>query len=228
MKKLTSFLVLVAMLATWHHVQAQCGAASAPVNEIGIRLGSLTNASNLGGKYIGERTTNFGFLNGIHYKRYGAWGAFRASMGFTKYDYDARRGCPNCLRTVGKVSGVTLRAGYEWFGVLGPLEPYAGVDAMAIFGSYKGNTWSTNNAVYQEFTDNRTRRGMGISPVVGLRFFLSYAVSLSAEASLDMMFLGRSTTISQLSPEANTLARSNNYFDTVLQPLNWMSLNIMF
>jgi hypothetical protein len=209
-------------------LQAQCIGNSAPVNEIGIRLGSVTNASEFGGKSIAEQTTSMGFLNGLHYKRYGTFGAFRTSVGLTRYEYNDRTGCPNCLVTVGKVSGVTLRAGYEWFAVLGVLEPYVGIDAMAVFGSYRGETWSTNSTTYQEFTDHRDRRGMGISPIAGLRLYLSYAVSISAETSLDMLFLGRSTRISYISPESSTFARSNNYFATVYQPLNWLSLNVMF
>lgn len=207
---------------------AQCGPAGAPVNELGIRLASLTNASNFGGKYVREQSANLGFLSGIHYKRYGAWGAFRTSMGVTRYDYQERRGCPSCQTANGKVSGVTLRAGYEWFAVMGPLEPYVGLDAMAVFGNYTGTTYGTNGTNDSEFSENRSRRGMGISSVAGLRFFLNYAVSVSAEASLDMLYLERRTIISQISPEPSTVARQGNYFDTVLHPLNWLSLNVMF
>ena len=146
----------------------------------------------------------------------------------TKYETDERRNCPDCLRTIGKVSGFTLRVGYEWFAVMGPLEPFIGIDAVGVFGKYDSETWSTSTTNYQEYTDNRERRGIGLSPIAGLRVYLSYALSISAETSLDMLFLGRTTRISQLSPEANTIARSNNYFDTVYHPLNWLSLNVMF
>jgi hypothetical protein len=229
MRNLAKFGVLVMFaLLCGTQLSAQCGANSAPVNEIGIRLGSVNNASSFGGRYIGDQTTNVGFLNGLHYKRYGTFGAFRTSIGLTRYEYENRRNCPDCLRTNGKVSGVTLRAGYEWFGVLGIFEPYIGIDAIGVFGTYKGETYSTNATNYQEYTDNRTRRGMGISPILGIRAYLSYAISISAETSLDLLFVGRSTTIARVSPESDTYARSNNYFETVYQPLNWLSLNVMF
>ena len=224
--KIGVFLLLSAALVG--SLQAQCGANSMPVNEIGVRLGSVTNASNFGGIHAADQTTSVGFFNGIHYKRYGTFGAFRTSMALTKYQYENRRNCPDCLRTEGKVSGVTLRMGYEWFAIMGPFEPYAGIDAVGMFGKYSGETYSVSTLNYRESTDNRTRRGMGISPVVGLRCYLGYAISVSAETCVDLMFIGRSTRISQVSPESSTYARSNNYFETVYQPLNNLSLNVMF
>jgi hypothetical protein len=207
---------------------AQCGANNIPVNEIGVRLASVTNASSFGGIYIAGQETSLGFFNGLHYKRYGAFGAFRTSLALTKYDYENRRGCPDCLRTNGKVSGVTVRMGYEWYTIMGPFEPYIGLDAVGVFGKYAGETWSSSAVNYQEYTDNRSRRGMGISPVLGLRCYLGYAISVSAETCVDLMFLGRSTRIAQISPETSTYARSNNYFETLYQPMNNLSLNVMF
>jgi hypothetical protein len=220
------FLLLLTALSSG--MQAQCGATSMPVNEIGVRLGSLTNASNFGGIRVADQTASMGFFNGLHYKRYGTFGAFRTSLAITKYQYKDRQNCPDCLRTEGKVSGATLRMGYEWFAILGPFEPYIGIDAVGMFGKYSGESWNNSVTNYQESTDNRTRRGMGLSPVAGLRCYLGYAISVSAETCLDMMFLGRSTTIVRTYPEVSTYARSLNYFETIYQPLNNVSLNIMF
>ncbi len=224
--KFGMFLLLTA--AMFGRVQGQCGANSMPLNEVGIRLASVSNTSNFGGIHVAEQTLGLGFFNGLNYKRYGTYGAFRTSIALTKYDYEARRNCPDCLRTDGKVSGFTLRVGYEWYAVMGPFEPYAGIDAVGVFGKYSGETWSSSVTNYEEYTDNRSRRGMGLSPVVGLRCYLGFAVSVSAETCLDMMFLGRSTTIARVSPETTTIARSNNYFETIYQPLNNLSLNVMF
>lgn len=209
-------------------VSAQCPSNSMPVNEIGIRLVNVSDASGFGGAQINEQKASLGFFNGLHYKRYGTFGAFRTSLGLTRYETDERRNCPECLRTIGKVSGVTVRAGYEWYAVLGAVEPFIGIDAIGVFGTYKSETWSTSTTNYQEYTDNRERRGIGMGPIAGLRVYLGYAISLSAETSLDMMFLGRSTRITKVSPETETIARSNNYFDVIYQPLNWLSLNVMF
>lgn len=221
-------LLWIALIFAANGISAQCGAPSMPMNEVGVRLGSLSNASTIGGRVVPSEGLHLGYLNGIHYKRYGAVGAFRTSLGLTRYEIEERRNCPNCLRTDGKASAVTLRAGYEWFFVLGVVEPFIGVDAMAVFGNYKSSTWSASDNSYQEFTDTRTRRAMGLSPIAGLRFYLGYAVSLSAETSLDMLFVGRSTTLAQISPETSVFARSNNYFETLYNPVNWLSLNIMF
>jgi hypothetical protein len=126
------------------------------------------------------------------------------------------------------VSGVTMRVGYEWYAIAGPFEPYVGFDVVGVVGKYVGETWSTSTTNYQEFTDTRSRRGMGLSPVVGLRCYLGYAVSIGAETCLDLMFLGRSTRIAYISPETPDYTRSNNYFETIYQPVNSVSLNVMF
>ncbi len=222
------FVMLAIVGLSFGQAQAQCYGASQSVNELGIRLVSVTNAASDGGIYIGEKTAHVGVLNGIHYKRYGNVGAFRTSLGLTRYDHNARRGCPDCLRIEGKVSSVKVRVGYEWFAMLGALEPFAGIDVVGSYGTYTGEQFTTSSANYRETTDNRIRRGMGIAPVAGLRLWLGYSISVSAETSLEAMFYGHSTRISQISPEATTTTRANNYFQSDWMPLNWLSLNVMF
>lgn len=224
----TVLAVALAALLSLGSLKAQCPQNNMPVNEVGFRLFNLSDASSFGGFYVAEQTQSLGFLNGIHYKRYNTFGAFRASLGLTRYDYTARRGCPDCLRTEGKVNGFTARLGYEWFAVLGAVEPYFGLDAIGVYGKYNSETFSTNSAQYQESTDNRERRGIGFGPVAGFRLYLGYAVSLGAETSLDMLFVGKSTRISQISPETDTYARTVNGFTAVYQPINSLSINVMF
>lgn len=43
--------LFVLLLVQVNCISAQCGPGNAPIDEIGIRLGSLTNASNFGGKF---------------------------------------------------------------------------------------------------------------------------------------------------------------------------------
>lgn len=223
-----SLMLLTITGLSFGQAQAQCYGASQSVNELGIRLGSVTNAASDGGIYIAEKATHLGVLNGIHYKRYGNVGAFRTSLGLTRYDHQDRRGCPDCLRIEGKVSSVKVRVGYEWFAMLGALEPFVGIDVVGSYGTYSGEQFTTSNVNYRETTDNRTRRGMGFAPVAGLRLWLGYSISVSAETSFEAMFYGHSTRISQISPEATTFTRANNYFQADWMPLNWLSLNVMF
>ena len=218
---------VVAMLCE-NQLKAQCYGASQSVNELGIRIGSLTNASSEGGLYIPEKSAHLGYFNGIHYKRYGAIGAFRTSLGLTRYDHEDRRGCPNCLRVDGKVTNLKFRAGYEFFMMLGPIEPFFAIDLVAAYGTYKGETYSTGPGTYSESTDVRNRRGMGFGPAAGLRVWLGYSISISAEASLEAMFYGNSTQISQITPEAQTTSYFGNRFVSEFHPLNWVSLNVMF
>lgn len=228
-KSLLAILVMAfAVPFCTNALQAQCYGNNSPVNELGVRLGSLTNAAGVGGGNITEQSAHAGFLNGIHYKRYSPTGAFRASLGLTRFDYENRRNCPNCLRTDAKVTGVTLRAGYEVFAFLGPLEPFVGIDAVFSYGTYQGETYSIGSDAYQETTWNRERTGVGLGPVAGLRLYLSYSISVSAETSVEAMFYSRKTNIARISPETNSTYRQNNYFDTTFQPLNWLSVNVLF
>lgn len=227
-------LVLVAIVALFsvnllpQAAYGQCIGGNTPVNEIGVRLGSLTNASNAGGVNIPGESLHAGTLNGVHYKRYGTVGAFRTSLGLTRYTYQDRRNCPNCLRTDGKVNEIKLRAGYEWFTFLGPVEPFFAIDAVISYGTYKAESWSLGSTTYEETITTRERRGVGVGPTAGLRVYLGYAISISAETSVEAMMYGRRTTISRISPEASTFGRQNTFFDTTFQPLNWLSLNVLF
>ncbi|MEM7036352.1 MAG: hypothetical protein AAF570_05170 [Bacteroidota bacterium] len=234
MDKIKSLLVvcMIALLggsfAGTVQAQACYPGGGALNNEIGIRFGSLTNASNAGGINNPDRTASIGFLNGVHYKRYSSFGAFRLSLGFDRFDHEERNGCPECMRTDAKITGVKIRAGYEWFAILGNLEPYVGIDAVAGFEKYDGETYSLNSPIYRETTDQRNRRGLGLAPVAGLRLWLGGVLSISAETTVEAMFWGRSTTVSQISPETSVISRSSNYFETTFHPVNWLSLNIMF
>ena len=205
-KTLLFFALLLGFSAST--AQAQCYGASQSVNELGIRLGSLTNAASEGGIYIGDKAAHLGALNGLHYKRYGTYGAFRTSLGLTRYDYEARRGCPDCLRVDGKVSGVKFRIGYEWFAMLGPIEPVVGLDLVAAYGKYKGETYSIGGTDYRETTDVRDRRGFGFGPVAGLRVWLGYAISISAETSFGAGRPGISAVEITTSAAATRLATS--------------------
>lgn len=232
MKRRFSLKVVMAgallFLAAFHRLDAQCYGASNSVNELGIRLGSVTNASSDGGMYIEDKMAHLGFLNGIHYKRYGNFGAFRTSLGLTRYEYESRRGCPDCIRVDGKVNNVKFRMGYELFGMMGPIEPFLAFDVVAAWGTYKGETFSTGSGTYYETTDIRSRRGLGFAPAAGLRVWLGYAISISAETSLEAMFYGNQTMLSQISPESQTRAFYSNRFASEWHPLNWLSLNVMF
>ncbi|MEM0997085.1 MAG: hypothetical protein AAGN35_08400 [Bacteroidota bacterium] len=208
--------------------KGQCYGNGIPSNELGIRLGSVTNASGVGGASIAERNAYASALNGIHYKRYGTSGAFRAALSFTRFDYENRANCPDCIRTDAKINGLKFRVGYEWFTFVGPLEPFIGIDAIASYDSYDGETWTVGDRPYEETLWDRERRGFGVGPVAGLRVYLGYAISISAETSVEAMMYGRTTTISQITPENTTTIASNNYFDTTFQPLNWLSLNVLF
>lgn len=206
------------------------GGSAIPSNELGVRIGSLTDASSVGGAYFGDAATHVGVLNGIHYKRYQSRGAFRVQLGYTRYEVDEITDCPNCFRTDGVAQQIMFKAGYEWFTFLGPLEPYAGIDAAIGLGRYEGETFTygSNPSEFMEYTDQRSRRGFGFAPVVGLRFYLSPYLSLGAETTLEAMMYNRDVTISNLNTENTSIRGQRNSWETTYHPLSWISLNVLF
>ncbi len=206
------------------------GGGSIPSNELGVRLGSLTDASSIGGVYSGDAATQIGFLNGIHYKRYQTRGAVRLQLGYTRYNVDQVTDCPNCFRTDGVVQQVMFKAGYEWFTFFGPIEPFAGLDFAVGLGSYEGETFTygTNPSEFMEYTDVRTKRGFGFAPVAGFRVYVSPYLSIGVETTLEAMLYNRDVTISNLDTENSTIRAQRNQWEAIYHPINWLSMNVLF
>ncbi len=206
------------------------GGSAIPSNELGVRVGSLTDASTVGGAYSGNAATHIGFLNGIHYKRYQSRGAFRLQVGYTRYEIDEITDCPNCFRTDGLVQQVMFKAGYEWFTFFGPLEPYAGLDFAVGLGKYEGETFTygTNPSDFMEYTDQRKKRGFGFAPVIGMRFYLSSYLSLGAETTFEAMLYNRDVNISNLNTDNSSIRAQRNKWEGVYHPVSWISLNVLF
>jgi|GEM_PF-2171707 len=206
------------------------GGSGIPSNEIGIRLGHLSDASSLGGLYSAKHESFLGFLNGIHYKRYQANGAFRAQFGYTQYNIDELSTGPNPFRTEGKVEQIMLKAGYEFFTFLGPFEPFIGLDFAVGMGSYEGRTYTygLNHSQFMEYTDQRTRRGFGFAPVAGLRCYLGPYISIGAETTFEAMLYNRYNNISDLNLEEPSIRSQRNAWETTYHPVSWLSLNVLF
>ena len=206
------------------------GGGSIPSNELGVRLGSLTDASTIGGAYVGNAESQIGFLNGIHYKRYQTSGAVRVSLGYSRYEVDEITDCPNCFRTDGVAQQVMMKVGYEWFTFFGPLEPFLGMDFAVGLGKYDVETFTygSNPSEFMEYSDVRTKRGFGFAPVAGLRCYLSPYLSLGVETTVEAMMYNRDVSISNLSTENSSIRYQRNAWEAIYQPINWVSLNVLF
>lgn len=206
------------------------GGSGAPSNELGVRLGGLTNSSTDGGYYSADNAMHLGFFGGAHYKRYQRVGALRTAVGYTHYDIEELENCPDCIRTDGEVNQVKFRLGYEWFTFFGPFEPYAGIDAVVAFGKYEGETYvyGDTDVPFWQYTEIRNKRGFGVAPVVGMRFYLGSYASIGAETTFEAMFYNRKTLVSDLNVERSTINMQRNYYETTFHPLSWLSLNVLF
>ncbi len=206
------------------------GGSGAPANELGIRLAGLTNSSMAGGRFTPNKGLHLGFLSGIHYKRYQTVGAVRAQVGYAGYDVDETTDCPDCIRTDGRVDQWNFKLGYEFFTFFGPLEPYAGFDAVLSLGKYEGETFTygSNQQDFREYTEVRNKRGFGFAPVVGLRCYIGPFISIGAESTFEAMLYNRQTLISDFNTERPTINQQNNYYETTLHPVSWLSLNVLF
>ena len=206
------------------------GGSGAPSNELGVRIGGLTNSSTDGGFYSAEHAQHLGFFGGAHYKRYQRVGAIRTAIGITHYDIEKNLDCPDCIRTDGEVNQVKVRLGYEWFTFFGPVEPYAGIDAVAAFGKYEGETFTygETGSDFWQYTEVRNKRGFGFAPVVGFRFYLGSYASIGAETTFEAMMYNRKTLVSDLNVERTTINMQRNYWETTFHPVSWLSLNVLF
>lgn len=211
---------------------AQCRPPS--VNrEIGTRLFGLTDASKMGGATnLGAYKSHPSLLSGIHFKAYRGIGAFRASFGITNFKFEDDKmavDCSDCYDTDVRVYGGIMKLGYEAYTIFGRLEPYAALDGFVSYDQYSSEVTGNNeNGEYTEFTERRGRTGVGVSPSLGLRFFMSYALSISAETSLNGgLYMNRNTT-NAVSPIPDNTTIEDNGFDWEFHPVNWVSLNVMF
>lgn len=206
------------------------GGSGIPSNEIGVRLGHLSDGSTIGGVYSSKHETFLGFLNGLHYKRYQSNGAFRTQFGYNQYNIDELSSGPSPFKTEGKVEQIMLKMGYEVFTFIGPFEPFIGLDFAVGLGKYDGKTYTygINHAEFMEYTDQRTRRGFGFAPVAGLRCYLGPYLSLGAETTFEAMLYNRGTNISDLNLENPSIQSQRNSWEGTYHPVSWLSLNVLF
>lgn len=209
---------------------SQCCGASYAGNEFGTRLVSLSDLSNLGGKVIPSAKNEFGFLNGLHYKRYWSFSAFRLSMSYAQYDQEKTQACVDCgISESGKVTGGYLRVGYEFIAVMNRVEPYAGFDLVGRIGSYHGveeGSGAPGETHYLE--DDRNAWGFGPSAFMGVRFFFLPGVSLGLETSIDALYTQARITRVQELPTTSVTRSLDSGFDLYFNPINNVSLNVMF
>jgi len=209
---------------------AQCCGSVYSANEIGTRLFGYTDASTLGGKLFVPAKPHFAFFNGMHYKRYFAFSAFRTSFRYIQYDVLEEPECVDCtLRATGKVKGGDLRMGMEYIFVIGPMEPYLGADLVATIGKYEGTEQGVGlSGAFQDLEDHRDKWGTGVSPFVGLRFFFGYAVSFSAETAFDALLTGTRTQRIISKPESKLEASGEDKSEFLYHPISNFSINVMF
>lgn len=210
-------------------LQAQCCGAGVANNELGFRLGSYENTGAFG-KGIGANKNEVGFLSGLHFKRYSNFSAFRMSVQYDRYDIEQNSLCEDCgLTATGKVRGGQLRVGYEWIGVVGALEPYVALDLVGAITKYDGveeRTFGNNSTKEAEITHDRT--AFGLSPVIGVRFFFTYMLSISLESRLDGMLYWNKIKRFQELPEAEFSQERVEGAEIMWHPLGNFSLNVLF
>lgn len=210
-----------------------CGPGGGGVaeHELGIRLFSLSDESMTGAVAVPSASLHSSFLKGIHYKHYDSFGAFRAQLGYARYTHDSRTAgdCFDCYDEFGEASGLKIKAGYEIYGFLGPFEPYLALDVLYLRGWYNGRIEGTGmSGQYIETNREGYRMGVGVSPAAGLRVYIGYALSLSAETNLDIAYITNKITHTQElpDPEVNTTRFTGTEF--LYHPIGEFSLNVIF
>lgn len=210
-------------------LSAQCLSPGSADHEIGIRLFALTDESMAGGVQVNEASMLSSFLKGIHYKHFDSFGAFRASLSYSQHTVDRPELCQDCLQSFGESTGLKIKAGYEVYGYLGPIEPYIGLDLMYMRGWYDGHVEGTGlDGEYTYIDLEANRLGFGVSPAVGVRAYISYALSISAETNLDLAYVTNKTISAYSFPETQTLYDRSTVSELRWHPVGELSLNVIF
>lgn len=128
----------------------------------------------------------------------------------------------------GDYEATIIKVGWERSFSSGRLSPYAAADLMGIRSSAVGALGGGIVANCREFVTNR--RGLGLSPTLGLRYRPLRWLSVFAETSLDIIYARYQSNYTQTWPEVTNPNYTVNMtvFEGKFNPLSTLVINVTF
>lgn len=127
--------------------------------------------------------------------------------------------------------GSVLRLGYEWHSTFGRVNVYYGFDGSYSYSKYSAE-WE-NLGSYSSITDkyNLNESTLGISPLVGVNYFITPSLSIGTEVKLTAEYVSGNSKDESFNNNPNTPnsvvnEHKRSGFRTSFGPLGFLSLNI--
>ena len=167
----------------------------------------------------------------LGFKCHGDKGAFRFGTNFLTsngtYEDTDEYGYKN---TYGNI-GAGLNVGYEWHSTFGRVNVFYGVDGEFVYTSYKLESERKNYSSEYKDELNLNVSTFGISPLLGVNFFVTPALSIGTEVKFAGEYMnGKLNTKiyngNPYEPYTSESEEKRNGFKTYFGPLGYLSLNI--
>ncbi len=168
---------------------------------------------------------NLGFFNifnltespglGIGYKYHLKKGAIRLNSSFniSNTDYESN----NYLSTI-SYNKYKIKTGYELHQNINKFQFFYGSDI-----SYNAENEKTENSS-DYFIEEKTK-GYGVSPFVGLKFFINQRVSISSETNVSILFSESKQKITIINSSTQTIENSTSQTEIGLIPFGLITIN---
>jgi len=150
-------------------------------------------------------------------------GAVRLSAEFSYNSRKFDNSDNNVTSSSYKILEAGLNAGYEWHSTFNRVNIYYGFDLSFAHANYKYiNTINSN----EEYTTTSREMAYGVSPLVGVNFFITPNLSIGTEMKFITEGFTSKTTDEYNGQEQNE--NKTNGFRTQFGPLGFLSFNIHF
>jgi hypothetical protein len=146
--------------------------------------------------------------------------------GINEGDYSFKNECNNCEQLNGKYKELNIKIGFERNLTYSKLQPFYGLDFGYKNADFSGKAKNTTTSAFLYNVDIN-KYAVVASPFIGFKYNFIKALTLSAEAGLDILF----TTDKEIKSNSNNVVNSSSRFNRwqfANKPLGMLSLQFNF
>jgi hypothetical protein len=127
--------------------------------------------------------------------------------------------------------GTALNVGYEWNSVFGRVNFFYGLDGSVKYTKYEIDSESKNSSIINTDNYEHNETCLGISPLLGINFFITPALSIGTEVKLTAEYVSgdskyQSNTVTPYVNDYTEDIQKRTGFRTYFGPLGYLSINI--